>query len=319
MIAISYTLTPTIQDYLLEIDRYHRNILLAPTPIMTEQRLRWLATSNRVYGSLRLRGTVITASQLRTLLLNPVKHPAPWEKEAIAYKNALDVIRADWTANLKPLQASHIGALSLISLPNKTKQIMGSLKESQSDIKQLLAYAGSQKDHPLLLAGVMYGQLMQTEIRSALQGILPPLIVSVILAKYGYDCRGMLALEPQWTASIEAHDKAIKSISIHSNLTAWLEYFIASARASYEAVYTRLQEDSQLGHAPSFAETWNLNQREENILHFLENPTAKITNKVAQRLFRVSQITASRDLSHLASLGLLLVHGKGRSVYYTKA
>jgi len=35
-------------------------------------------------------------------------------------------------------------------------------------------------------------------------------------------------------------------------------------------------------------------------------------------MFKVSQITASRDLSKLGALGLLFIHGKGRSVYYTK-
>ncbi len=43
-----------------------------------------------------------------------------------------------------------------------------------------------------------------------------------------------------------------------------------------------------------------------------------ITNKKVQKLFKVSQITASRDLAKLASVGLLFTHGKGRSVYYTK-
>jgi len=63
---------------------------------------------------------------------------------------------------------------------------------------------------------------------------------------------------------------------------------------------------------------WKLNGRQQSILSVLENPGEKITNKDVQKKFGVSQITASRDLSHLTTLGLLLAHGKGRSVYYTK-
>lgn len=319
MIAISYTLTPTIQDYLLDIDKFRRSILITPLPLPTEQKLRWQATNEHIYGSLQLQGSSITKSQINNLLLHPVKHPTAWETDALAYKNALDIVRADWTANPKPLQPSHIGALSLIALPHAARQSMHLLKESEADIKQLLSYAGSQKDHPLMLAGMFYGQLIQTEIGGFTHGILPPLMTTVILAKYGYDCRGMLALEPQWIASMEAHNHAIKSIRTHGNLTAWLEHFIIAAHTSYDLLYTQIRDAANTGLTPSSAQTWNLNSREESILRYLENPAAKATNKVVQHLFRVSQVTASRDLSHLASLGLIFSHGKGRSVYYTGA
>jgi len=61
-----------------------------------------------------------------------------------------------------------------------------------------------------------------------------------------------------------------------------------------------------------------LNDRQNKILERLENPNLKITNKDVQKMFGVSQITASRDLSKMANLGILLPHGKGRSVFYTK-
>ena len=63
---------------------------------------------------------------------------------------------------------------------------------------------------------------------------------------------------------------------------------------------------------------WQLNDRQKSILGFLENPDATITNKRVRSLFKISQITASRDLTKLANLGLLFAHGKGRSVFYTK-
>lgn len=319
MIAISYTLTPTIQDYLLAIDKLRRSILLMPIPPAVEQKQRWLATEAHIRGSLSLSGASVTASQLHHLLLHPVKRPSSWESEALAYKNALEIIRSDWTANPSPVQTSHVGALSIISMPHASKERMQALKISETDLKQLLTYSDSRKDHPLILAGVLYGQLMYTEIGSASRGILPRLITTLILAKYGYDCRGMLALEPQWEAAIESHTRAIKSIETHGNLTAWLEHFVIAAHTSYETLYARLLDAASPEHTAPAAQTWNLNPREESILRYLANPTAKITNKITQRLFRISQVTASRDLSHLASLGLLLTHGKGRSVYYTSA
>jgi len=319
MIAVTYTLTPTIQDYLLEIDKFRRSILLAPIPPIMEQKLRWQATCAHILGSLTLSGVPITKSELVHLLLHPTKHPSAWERQAISYKNALEVIRADWTANPKPLLTSHIGVLSLISQPQLARQSVRMLKESEEDLKRLLAYTGSQKDHPLILAGVLYGQLMHTEIGHLTHGILPRLIGTLVLAKYGYDCRGMLALDTQWTASADSHTKALASIETFTNLTAWLEYFTKASHAGYESLYGHIYTHTDHGYADIPITSWNINEREKRILHYLENPTAKMTNKIAQQLFHVSQVTASRDLTHLAALGLLLVHGKGRSVYYTKS
>ena len=59
-----------------------------------------------------------------------------------------------------------------------------------------------------------------------------------------------------------------------------------------------------LGISSSF---WDLNERQKVILGILDQPGVSITNKTVQKRFKISQITASRDLSKLAILGLLLV------------
>ncbi len=318
MIAISYTVTPTIRDFLSEIDQFRRGILLTPASPATESKLRWNATKEHIYGSLRLAGLSITTSELDHLFMHPTKHPSEEERQALSYKQALDVIRTEWTANPKPLAPSHIGAFSLIVQPTRTRETIRLLHESEQDMKRLLAYMGSQKDHPVLLAGVIYGQLWGTDIGMVSHGMLPRLMNSLILAKYGYDCRGLLALEPQWIEAQENHEKAFASIHTHGHLTAWLEHFTKAARYSFEALSIKIQHVSEEIAPDPSASLWLLNAREERVLQYLEHPATKITNRDAQRMFRVSQVTASRDLTHLATLGLLYAHGKGRSIYYTK-
>lgn len=319
MIAVSYTFTPTIREYLLEIDRFRRIILLTPLPVLAEYKLRWSAVYDQIFGSLQLADTPITKAGLTHILFHPGKHPTAMEKQALAYKYALEVIRSDWTANPKQLFTSHIGAISLIAQPQIARQNMRALRESEEDIKRLLSYTSAQKDHPLILAGILYGQLMHADIGVLTHGLIPRLLVRIILAKYGYDCRGMISLEPQWISRTEDHKKALKSIETYTNLTVWLEHFINAARESYGALYEKIQNTGSDKHAEVASSSWSLNTREESLLRYLETPQTKITNKIAQQLFRVSQVTASRDLSHLTALGLLLTHGKGRSVYYTKA
>ena len=63
---------------------------------------------------------------------------------------------------------------------------------------------------------------------------------------------------------------------------------------------------------------WKLNDRHAEVMNLLERPGSKITNKKVQKMFKVSQITASRDLSQLVRLGLVFSGGKGRSTFYTK-
>ena len=99
-------------------------------------------------------------------------------------------------------------------------------------------------------------------------------------------------------------------------MTVWLEYFTFCAMSALEkalevAKNLRFQEELP-------ASFWKLNTRQKQILEALEKPDEKVTNKEVQKVFKVSQITASRDLTHMANLGLLLAHGKGRSVFYTR-
>lgn len=319
MIPVTYTLTPQIQDDLFAIDKLYRNIMLTPLPVFVEQQLRWKALTEQILGSLQLAGTELNEASVSHLLLHPTRRPSSRENQIYTYKQALEVIRADWTASTNELQPAHIGAISLIAVPSKAKSIMYALKTAESELIKLFAYISSQKDHPVLLSGIAHGVLMHSPIGNVTNGITPRLVARMILAKHGYDCRGMLAFEPSWQAHAATYRKAWQSISVHEHLTAWLEHIAKTARSRYEGLFTYMQSNYALGTGAIKQFAWRLNNREEKILEYLENPNAKITNKTAQTLFRVSAVTASRDLARLGALGLILSHGKGRSVYYTKA
>ncbi len=75
-------------------------------------------------------------------------------------------------------------------------------------------------------------------------------------------------------------------------------------------------ESSTINKADSF---FDLNERQKEIISLVDKPNSKISNKHVQKIFNVSQITASRDLAKLASLGLLFAISKGRSTFYTKS
>jgi Fic family protein len=138
-----------------------------------------------------------------------------------------------------------------------------------------------------------------------------------MLYKHGFDCRGLLVLEEYYRTDLVTLREAIKTADQNRNLTFWLEYFA-------KGIVVQLKKALAEVNSPKFktdlpASFWKINEKQKRILAYLENPELKITNKEVQKLFGISQITASRYLSKLANLGLILSHGKGRSVFYTKA
>lgn len=100
------------------------------------------------------------------------------------------------------------------------------------------------------------------------------------------------------------------------NITPWLEYFAFGIAKQLEKALGEITSDTSPTTMP--ASFWELNDRQKEVLKIMEQPDISITNKVVQKHFKVSQITASRDLTKLASLGLIFARGKGRSVYYTR-
>jgi Fic family protein len=143
------------------------------------------------------------------------------------------------------------------------------------------------------------------------------LTADLFLYKSGYSFKGFLAYEASWMgdegAYKESHERALNAAS----LTIWLEYFAQNIVKQLENIVQLISKPKSptLDLKKSF---WKLNERQRSILNFLDQPQITITNRQVQKRYKISQITASRDLTKLANLGYLFSHGKGRSVYYTK-
>jgi Fic family protein len=142
------------------------------------------------------------------------------------------------------------------------------------------------------------------------------LVHYLFLAKYGFDIRGYVTAERVWQDDTATYTRLIDAYIKDHTLTRWLEYIAQSMQTTLETTLTDIQESRF--HIEYPASFWELSDRQKEILKCMENPQASMTNRQVHKRFKVSQITASRDLSRLTSLGLLYPHGKGRSVYYTK-
>lgn len=317
MISISYTITPTITDHLVAIDSYRRLVLTTPLSPANERKLRWTAVIGHITGSLALSDTALPKSHIIAVLTHPPKRPTPPEQLVLSYRQALDWLTETWSANPKSVTLSVLETLTTMIIA--PRRVSTAFQDEEANIRHLLTYLQSQSDHPMLLAGITQGLLASSSLDTRTRVPISLATTSLILAKYGYDCRGLLALDHWWAASHDRYTEAMQSINRLGQLTAWLEYYTAIAESAYEHLAMTVSHAGEGVVSDLPAATWQLTEREEQIIRHLASPTRRITNRDVQRSFRVSTVTASRDLTRLVSLGLLYTHGKGRSTYYTKA
>lgn len=311
MIGLSYQLSPPLKDSLQKIEHLRRQILLAPLPRKTEQQLRFEAMINRLYWSLSLSENTLTRKEMINLVTKEGKEKLTKEqKEVVSLKKALDYISWEWLVSSKTVTPKTVIMLHELACP-------GSLRLAEGRLTPFLDYLQVNLENPIVQAGITQIQLIQLAPFTDGNGRTARLLALLFLYKYGYDFRGLLCLEEFWRKDLTGFRTHTETAVKTGSLTSWLGYFAKAAETQLEKIATLVSSPHV---APTLAGSfWEISDRQKEIVNHLEEPGASLTNRKIQNLFKVSQITASRDLAKLATLGLLFPHGKGRSVYYTKA
>lgn len=310
MISISYLHSPTLNQLLGEIEQYRQAILLTPLTPQKELELRWSSTIEQVYWQLKLINRPLARKELLLLFGSQSKrqYTEP-EREAMHYKNALDYLAQNWPGSQEVVTTKTV--FKLHSFVSNSK-----FGGNETDLKQLIDYLQVKPDHAVIQAAIAMLYLLQLKPFKADNEKVAQLLSLLFLYKYGYDCKGFFTLEEYWQHASATLRGTIEQALNTGNITPWLEYFAQAMQTQLaKAAETLLKPDLP---ADEVAVKAQLNDRQKAILIFLENPEASLTNMKVQRLYKVSQITASRDLAKLTTLGLLIPHGKGRSIYYTR-
>ncbi|KKQ38152.1 MAG: hypothetical protein US55_C0013G0002 [Candidatus Levybacteria bacterium GW2011_GWC2_37_7] len=311
MLNISYNISPRLQDYLNKIEDLRKQILLAPIPPDIELRLRWEATINRIHYSLKLAGNSMKKTDMLKLL-SEVTHKKTNndQKTVLKYKKALDYISRNWQGSQNAIDAQ-----ALIDLHRIIGN--GKLRVPQAGLQHLLDYLQSKSESPILQAAIVSIEMEKMQLFTEYNSLIAHLAADLFLCKYGYDFKGFLAYEAAWMENEKAfrenRQRALNAVS----LTLWLEYFAENILEQMETIIQSIKKpkSAAVDLRKSF---WQLNERQKSILSYLDQPQATITNRQIQKRYKISQITASRDLAKLTNLGHLFSHGKGRSVYYTR-
>jgi Fic family protein len=340
MLNISYNISPRLQDYLSKIEDLRKQILLAPIPPDKELSLRWEATINRIHYSLKLTGNSMKKTDMLKLLSEVTHRKTNNDQKAVLrYKKSLDYISQNWQGSQDAVDAKAIIDLHRI-IGN------GRLRVPRSGLQYLLDYlqarptspailpdsaslgrrgelAGGRAriENPIIQAAIVNIEMEKMQLFTEYNSLIAHLTTDLFLYKYGYDFKGFLAYEAAWMDQKnplaggfrENHERALSTV----NLTLWLEYFAGSILGQLETIVQSIKKPkvTTVDLKKSF---WQLNERQKSILSYLDQPQETITNRLIQKRYKISQITASRDLAKLTNLGYLFSHGKGRSVYYTR-
>ena len=318
MATLAYNLSPKLEEYLEKIESLRKQILLTSIPPKTELRLKWEAALNQVFWSLSLTDNTLTKQEMTNLLSQlGIKRLGPAQKQVINYKKALDYINENWLVSSLQINFPSVKKLFEICFKGIPTQNLGAISSVKKEIDYFLEYLQTGKENPILQAGIAQIVMIELSPSTDGNGSLARLIPYLFLYKHGYDMRGLLVIDEYLRRDGGALKAAITSVRNNKNLTLWLEYFSYGIAVQLTKALEDIQKSRFSSELPS--SYWKLNERQREVLSLLEQPGVRVTNKVVQKMFGVSQITASRDLAKLASLGLVFPHGKGRSVYYTKA
>jgi uncharacterized membrane protein len=311
-VNLSYNISGHISEYLGKVDKLRTEVLLYPLSPKNETRLRWDANLERITWELSLNDEIVSKSDAAKVLSS-----SKGNADIISLRNAFTYIRENWLANAQPISLSVIKKIYDVACRASLGPMTGLTEYSEKRINTLLSYLQKGQDHPVIQAGLVQAEMISITPFDNGNSRIARLLSYLYLYKGGYDARGLLNLAEFYKRDIVTYKRMLELAKIQENTTLFLEYFSFGLTQSLEKSLEKIRN-------PDFGDNvrssfWKLNPRQNKIMEVLENPEEKITNKDVQKISGVSQITASRDLSHLTNLGLLLAHGKGRSVFYTRA
>lgn len=311
MLRIAYTITPEIRETLTTTEAVRHSILTTPIPPAVERTLRWEAWVRRLYHLQRSEQR-LTKSEIATLLIKQTASKNGNSQILLNYKHALEFIYDEWFAR-------SYTTITLTAFDGIQRRMGHGLQRTGrasldgSELKNLLDYLQTQEDDPIIAGAIAYSQLAILSGHDSPQPM--SFLFSYLFVYYrGLDVRSLLCLEPYIQKNQKEYTIALQDIKANGSSNMWLSFFARGVASELEYIRNKINDHTK---SRTKERSFDLNDRQREILTLLDGKP-HVNNAFVQHHFGVSQITASRDLSGMASLGLLVAAGKGRSTTYRK-
>jgi hypothetical protein len=312
MYPISYSISPAIREVLNGIDHTRITTLHLVLPPATLRRIAWDNAEKRLINFAHLESDDISHGEIGIIMSGTRKPVNDLHKSISNYRQTVSAVNEEWTGSQRQLTWNNTETI-LTRLSRGIRSRYPWTNISEKPVRETLAWIGSLEEHPVIAAAIIYGAIA-SQINSVSFHPTGTLLAYAVLAKSGYHGQGLLTLEDGLARMPQEITDGMTAITKDGNFTPWITHFTNLT----DRQYTRLLEtlnSAAYTETPAF---FALTDRQRHILGLSDAPGVQITNRKVANTFNISQITASRELAHLTTLGLLMKHGKGRSVYYTK-
>jgi len=271
-----YSITPAIARGLMQIEAARALVDHTPLSPAAEAELRAHARVRAVHYSTYIEGNRLTMSQAKAVMVDAKLQIAGRERDVSEVRNYWNALLRveEWAEKKKPLTEELIKRLHALvevgprARPTPCREGQNAIKNSATGaliylppeakdvpalMASLVAWAAEAEQSGLpvpLIAGLVHYQFVTIHPYYDGNGRMARLLATFILHKGGYGLNGFFSLEEHHAKDLQGYYRAL-TVHPHHNyyfgrgeadLTPWLEYFISTLAAVFEAVRLSAQK-----------------------------------------------------------------------------
>ena len=271
-----YTLTPAIARGLMQIEAARALVDHTPLAPSAQAELRAHARVRAVHYSTFIEGNRLTLSQAKAVMVDANLEIADRERDVSEVRNYWNALLRveEWAEKNKPLTEELIKRLHALvevgprARPTPYREGQNAIKNSSTGaliylppeakdvpalMASLVAWAAEAERSGLpapIIAGLVHYQFVTIHPYYDGNGRTARLLATFILHKGGYGLNGFFSLEEHHARDLPGYYRAL-TVHPHHNyyfgrseagLTPWLEYFISTLAAVFEAVRLAAQK-----------------------------------------------------------------------------
>ena len=342
----NYTITNTITNNLLQIERIKENIKSLPINPQLLTSLRRTARLSTIHYSTQIEGNRLSKEEITDILDKniEIKNRVRDEKEIKGYYVALDymdklakqksIITED---NIKKLHALVEGGGKDNVKPTEYRQAQNVIRDSlsgnivymppeASDVPQLMnelvKWINEPNDVPIpIKAGIVHYQFVTIHPYFDGNGRTARLLTTLLLHKNDYDLKGIYSLEEYYAKDLQGYYEALTIGSSHNyylgrpqaDITKWVEYFINGMAIAFNSVYKKAELNKTSKDETRLLRELDTKQRQ--VLELFEQQKYVTANDVAT-FFRFSPRSARLLLKKWVEIEFVIPKGEGKQRKY---
>ncbi len=306
MKTFSYVLSTTVAQELNNIDQTRRNSILELLSPRRELDLKFDNLLRIISSSLLLSGKSLSISEISNVITRGKKSST--SEDVYAIKKAYDYLNHFLFLTEDKIDAGKIDSLLKVLKPQR--------RLDTDNLTSIIDFVSVNPEHPVVQAALLFFLILDILPNDNNNINIATILSEAIIYKHAYDIRGMINVQEFLFSDLMNLKRKLEEASKKANLSSFIEYYVQVFSIQAEKSLKMLKTGIA---ATSLSASYSkLSERQIKILSLFDVPQIKISNKNVQKQFGISQITASRDLSKLASLGVIFQMGRGRSIYYVK-